>query len=1602
MTRPSQRDAQPPAPERPAGRGLPLDVRVQRVTLGGQPKIRVFLQRLRYPRRGPAFAPLRLPERSRIVLQDCDSRLLHKALVQFQLQLVPGSHRLPLTNGEPFVVEIAEQTRATGQLELGPLAATGAATATTRGASSETVVRGVEVLFEPPLELPHVLGTLREVQHLFDDRRFAGLLQRWATVPGLETARSLGFVARTLGGHAAGGLRDQLTRQLGTELTSKLQAGLGVLGEKLAQGRERLAAAQPGVVLLSRVLGRLRENPQRRQPELELLFSGHIRWLDRVTTPFSDIALPAMVLPVPHASLDRLLSSSPLASGGFQAQRFTGLHFLRGLLDSLRQAEGRFSLECDVPPLEIGGMTVDRTGIEVTATLPGALQLHGTFVSEPQPSSPAGPAEGDRGASLRRLRWSMPELSLGFGEFPDHQLEVDARGSATLDLEPSERPWARRLRAALEIDLRGGSQLPSLGVQLRSDHPLALGETTVRAQLSGVRLEGGLDLAWEDALVLLPARRGLSWSCNLSVPEQPWQRRPETLAVGSLEGGSFAGALEPAGEHTWRATLRGQTTLRFGTSSQVTPIAELKIEDSTLRTRLQCGLDVNGAALVRFVGPLLPEITVIPGGRLRVTLQQLTAELDGRRLEFPPALLVGTVRQAELAPTGNGDFALDVTWTMHGKPCLLHGRDRTASLLTRSLREGELTLHVSPGGRVFFSGEREGLYGVRFFNSLLKPASDPGHLLQLLGDDNALGHVVAALEVFNPELAETLSSFRELALATRTILTREGIRKPADVIPRARMARLISLLLVGTDRLAPGIQPLIQGITEGRGLDVAAAKKLLREPLAGFQIDYELDGLLRWFDLVVRPSEPVPPPEAEAQLPLAEDPRYAAACEGLPAAEEIYRHLARPRHDPDFLNKIMDLAPELSLAQVDYLLSQAQPAWPPEVVCRLSYVGEVKRRVAQIAEGYGGLAYTPQDLALASFLGEALGPLPGLDGTAVDQDPESWPPPCTLGPEEVGVLLQAGLAAGRQGLQAQIHNRLLIELVRSRPGSFLAAVLVELGCHSHRALAGVLFSFFNQDQDRMKEPVNLHRLVEEKLGLPVPRQEEYLAGGRRARDSYYAALTALAEAVFDRAGPYLARRAYLREVRQPVPPAVELGREEPTGRLAAEAALQIERADELGRQWLARTDAGPAGPTTASEQVAAAYEQAFAACRLLLAQEPRAYELPWLRDFWGRSEEALRVLSVVRNHQQDVDDVRHWLEVAASRLGLAPGPADEQELLATVVRVLYPEERDRQELLADPLVRLLLDPPEAHYRFTVITCMGVITDGIAGRELEDAFRRLHERRGVRLIRAGTGLWRSLEYNAEQILAAIEQTETPWGYIGYSQGCANGLLAESILRGGTPAQQQRLAGLVGRQLLFSAANGSAHGTSGARKFVRALIEGERFLKHYQASFTREAVDLAFRGMKAALDSDLFLKTLGGTFSLGLARARWLHRDGQFAPWAPTVTTRGIVTPERLPESLEYLYYVLRELTPGSDNDSQITVVEGVGHATRVTNPGTEAFARQEIPSRTQATHHWSPLTAEVELVTTERDRERAVYQEPKDRHVFPWVDNLARFGRITRS
>jgi hypothetical protein len=222
------------------------------------------------------------------------------------------------------------------------------------------------------------------------------------------------------------------------------------------------------------------------------------------------------------------------------------------------------------------------------------------------------------------------------------------------------------------------------------------------------------------------------------------------------------------------------------------------------------------------------------------------------------------------------------------------------------------------------------------------------------------------------------------------------------------------------------------------------------------------------------------------------------------------------------------------------------------------------------------------------------------------------------------------------------------------------------------------------------------------------------------------------------------------------------------------------------------------------------------------------------------------------------------------------------------------------------------------------------------------YERLHKLRGVKVIRADTATLQSVDYNATCIEKAVrEHVSTPWGWVGYSQGCANAFRAEAMMLQGTPHQQALMETFRCRQLLFSAANGSAHATCGDWKLLRALIDGERFLKRFQASMSAATQGLALDMLQNLMSSRIAYAVLGSVQSLTHEGARRMWRDGQHCHRAPTTSIRAITEPHTLPECLIMLLNVLnQQMDYSKHHDTQVAVEEAVAHPTSIRNANSE--------------------------------------------------------------
>ena len=240
--------------------------------------------------------------------------------------------------------------------------------------------------------------------------------------------------------------------------------------------------------------------------------------------------------------------------------------------------------------------------------------------------------------------------------------------------------------------------------------------------------------------------------------------------------------------------------------------------------------------------------------------------------------------------------------------------------------------------------------------------------------------------------------------------------------------------------------------------------------------------------------------------------------------------------------------------------------------------------------------------------------------------------------------------------------------------------------------------------------------------------------------------------------------------------------------------------------------------------------------------------------------------------------------------------------------------------------------------------------------------------------------------------------TDFAYVGYSQGCANSIFAESTMATGTPLQQKKIKGLKARQLLFSAANGSPHGSCTNLKAQRLIKMGEEALKERQGFVSNEFIDAVLKGLFVAMDSSGFQKLVGGANSLLPEGVRDLWREAHNL-CVPTNVLRGVIGSHNTPEALLMLSNVLTKQIGNGSHDSQVSVDDAVGSPRHLSNRNGDRMKSCDMGGSVLSVHHWAPLKKEVSYVTTEEDVTKKSFGVACDAFVFPMVEVGARFGFV---
>ena len=1557
-----------------------------------------------------SFCPLTLPTGVDALFLEprTAAAAVEHACAHLMCRFTPGEYTFALHREEPLVVRVPEDFSAEIHVSCA------------RVDDRETpAVSSLEIVFNRPLLLDHVLPTLFVLPKLFDDRDWSALR---------ETAKQMGL----------GEIRSAFSR-FTSNLGRHVKEGVDDLGDPVLQERMRAAAKTVGglfdslsdtlrgrdpnlpCVFLTRVAGLPKTRAGRR--EVDFAFTGEIGWPGRILHRFENVVLPKTLIPSLHGELADLLTAEPLSSAYLHLEQIQGLSMARSAARMLASVEGAWKIEINRPMALLEARLHDHARLQVEAELAN-ITISGMLQGEQGPERFT--------ATARDIEIEQKDRKLAC----DLSLEI---GSKTPGLLPCEAGLLRLVggdtgggnsgggdtgggnsgggdtgggnsggEAAdadfrLAVHLHPESTLGAVDLTVRYFHPHVRGGAEFPIRLDDGVVSLDLELTSEGAgepwiLSSLSAASKSTFAVTSAASVNDGRTRVEPeLLRGTLV--ASAGILPEGGLH---ARLLGDCEFALGARVEIDAFPELGLEDGALDARCAGTARFDWHAAARDTEPARLDFD---GSSLDAKLTELRLHASGYTFDFPAGLdLQFDVDQMTLDATGSGNTHANLGWSMNGFSPVLSSQSDRVEVLVPALWKGRVHLDLDPMGHLEVSGHSEGLYDAHFWNALINPGAEPARWVEIFLDEDAMDKVVRSLGVFYPEGARALERVRRLALRAHDILEDMGVKQPGDFLPTHRLAAFASRLACESDRMEPEWYEITLQVVTGRGLDVPRVRRLLDRVLPEHHLHFELDRMLRIAAQLLAPTEPVPPAIEREVLPLALTPEHGFLRQ-LPCAADLSAATGpSSAAGAGSLCVFAALAHYFSLEQLRHLVSVPGLPWQPADRARVQLILQIKERVQDFSEHFGGVGHLFQPWALSFFLGEATTAdlphhRPPLRWIASDRDWQTgsaradWHLDPTrimqgvLGPHDLAILLQCGLAAPTATRTVQVNQHLLFQLMSRAPHAGVRQVLCVLGQNSERLLSHVLYGLFNQSQNLLRDPVDMVALVETATGVPMPRQSQYLAQGKHARESYYEALSRAAGQLLARFDAENALFAHLRQHRHPAPVPLPAGNL-PNAKAAQEA---IAHADRLS----AACTFSPREKTRRQKAVAA-HEAATTACRAVLAADGRAISEPWLKQYMARHFEALQVLSIVRNHQEDIDRVRPWLTKRTGRANFE----GEQDLAHAVIGALYHGAEDARAMWEDPLVRLLWDPPASNLEFSIISCMGVITEGSRGTELDETFARLRARRGVETVRADTATARSLEYNADQAIEAIETVRTPYGLVGYSQGCANALCAESRLMSGPPRLQELAAGLRGRMFLFSAINGSAHGTCGDWKFYRAMVEMDRFMKHYQGVFSGPALRFVLQNLSSLLDSRMFIQNFGGMASLSYEGVTQLAREGQFRDGVPTCMLRGIVEPETLPEALDLLAASLAAQLSDPRHDTQVQVEEAVGHFTYVRNPWADVLRRCDLGSRIQATHHWSPLLKETAFLTTDRDRDLCIYDVPKDRHIFPWIDLLHRFGFIS--
>ena len=400
--------------------------------------------------------------RMEVLLHQLTADLIHAIQIKGTVQVKEGRHEIPLNKDTSRPQIILDAGKGGCRINVNGMVGSDRFSSSEdmdvnrpTMSRSKPMVKGANLILDPPLALANVSPTLIHFPTLFEDN----------LVPTLRRIQIVRFALDLI-----------------TALSSFLEKALWMIESKCQ-------ILLSGVRVQPLYKG---SSPQNDSPQwcLSLAFSGHLLLFGWIPIPFVNITLPTFVIPQPHALMENLLTTQPLASARLRRENIAEQRILLAALDAADL--WNINAKAVVTPPALG----------IDMTLPGGLTVALEMMlgkdlfagARRQEADPSSSGHHPQSSNIGLSREFSADTLSSWNTYPDSVVHLRARNPPGSFMQPpitasvgSEKPPQKPFDANLlvpwsvEITARGRIDKETLTLTVEK---LCASHTESRSQIS--------------------------------------------------------------------------------------------------------------------------------------------------------------------------------------------------------------------------------------------------------------------------------------------------------------------------------------------------------------------------------------------------------------------------------------------------------------------------------------------------------------------------------------------------------------------------------------------------------------------------------------------------------------------------------------------------------------------------------------------------------------------------------------------------------------------------------------------------------------------------------------------------------------------------------------------------------------------------------------------------------------------------------------------------------------------------------------------------------------------------------------------------------------